>query len=631
MCAIAGILSLQEEKNRLVALRDLMTHRGPDEGTAFFNSQPQTGTHLAFGHRRLAIRDLSPQGRQPMTDASGRFTLIYNGEIYNHLELKEKLRAEGITDFRSTGDTEILLNAWTVWGEETPQMLQGEFAFAIWDHRELTLWLCRDRLGIKPLYYSQKKGEIAFASELSALFQTGFVGQSLNRQALDGYLAFGSVPEPLTIYEDGKILEAGTLLRIQARDFSSVARRFWENPFAKSTSLAARADLPSVGKLLTDSVLCRLVADAPLSLFLSGGIDSSSIAAAAMEGAEEPLHTLCAFSSDAQSIDRMEAKRVALHLKTSHSEVALSGSDFLTMVEDAVSALDQPSMDAVNTFAVARAAHLQGFKVALSGVGADELFCGYTHIQRAKHFSLLQRIPSFLAPPLIARRSNDKLSAFFRSPRQIEDFYGSSRALFLDPTRKALLVDHPTLPIGQWVRNLVPWIGKVQDPVNALSALDIEIYLKNVLLRDADAMGMANSLEIRGPFLDHRLVDLVASLRGSAKISSSGNKPLITRTIGKNLPAHSLALKKRGFTFPWNELLDGPLRSKVRATFSSDYGGVWYQLGLDLSTAEKLYLDFTKKQSGVIWSQIWALYSLVHWLMAQRARASESNPLKSFA
>ncbi len=627
MCAIAGVLSHREEKNRLVALRDCMVHRGPDSGTAFYASYDEGSTHVAFGHRRLAIRDLSPNAKQPMTDSSGRFTLIYNGEIYNHTELRNRLEASGAGPFHSTGDTEVLLKAWVLWGDKTPELLQGEFAFAIWDQSERTLTLCRDRLGIKPLYYCHNKDGFAFASEVSALAKAGFLGTKISAKAIDSYLAFGSVAEPHTVYEGGHVVEAGSLLKVSSQDFKIVSRRFWQNPFGY-LSVNDSIDLDFVAGLLSDAVTCRLVSDVPLALFLSGGIDSGSIAAAATRGTSSELFTLSAFSEEGESADRREARRVAAWLKTRHTEVPLPGSIFATLAERAIHKMDQPSMDGINTFAISEAAHRTGFKVALSGVGADELFCGYGHFHRAKHFAWLRRVPK-LPWGRFSGRPSEKLAAFYSSSKEIWDYYGISRALFLDSSRSKLIAGQDTTPLSKWVRELVPWIENVRDPINALSAMDIEIYLKNVLLRDTDSMGMANSLEIRGPFLDHRLVELVASISGRSKVAGTRNKPLILQTIGKDLPKESIERKKSGFSFHWNELIDGALQNQVRATFSSDYGGVWYQLGIDLQVAEKVYSDYSKRKNGVIWSQVWALYSLANWLLAHRSTASETKPIKS--
>jgi asparagine synthase (glutamine-hydrolysing) len=383
-----------------------------------------------------------------MTDPSGRFTLIYNGEIYNADELKAQLQAAGIHQFKSTGDTELLLLAWSVWQEKTPEKLQGEFAFAVWDHLRSSLTLCRDRLGIKPLYYVQKKGVFAFASELTALHQAGLVGEELSRPAIDSFLAFGSVLEPWTIYREGRVLEAGTFLTVDARDFAVSQKRFWENPFKQPPTFSS-LNLSQMEDLLRDAVTGRLVADAPLSIFLSGGIDSSCIAAAASNYKEEPTHTLCAFSDHSVSTDRTEAKRVADYLKLPHSELELTDSLFLKLVEKALAAYDQPSVDGINTFAVSYAAHRSGFKVALSGVGADELFCGYPHFHRAKYFAWLRGIPSFPFQVLARSfhtRMNEKLAAFLSTSRRPADFFAVSRALFLERDRKKLTPDEKNHP-----------------------------------------------------------------------------------------------------------------------------------------------------------------------------------------
>ncbi len=624
MCAIVGMIATHHAEQRTAMLRDKMKRRGPDGFGAYYEKISPNHREVALGHRRLATRDLTPAGAQPMHDPGGRYVLTYNGEIYNTEEIKSKLAAKGITQFKGTSDTEVLLHAWTQWRDHTPEILQGEFAFAVWDRIEKTLTLVRDRLGIIPLYYAFTEGEFAFASEVTPLYECGFAGPGYSPSAVQSYLTFGSVLEPETIFTGAFMLPAGTLMKVDALTLEQTTKRYWKNPFQTIGHLTPPC-LEEIGSLLRDAIECRLVSDVPLTVFLSGGIDSSSIAATAHRGRTRGVDTLCVSQTIAPSPDRQAARLVASALGTRHQDIEVSNSEFETTALEAFAAMDQPTADGINTFTVAKATHAHGYTVALSGVGADELFAGYPLARRAKYFRYLRLAPAFLAATRLSRnradsRSSVLLRAFLKGPRDISSYYAISRSYFLDPLRCELLPNYPTVSASDLIRKTVPWIDSVRDPINAVCALDVEIYLKNTLLRDTNALSLAHSLEVRAPFLDHRLVELVATIPGRYKLPRQTNKPLLVNTIGKGLPHEAVHRPKSGFVFPWKELIRGPLNRRIQRAFSSDYQSSWDALGISRPAAQRVFEAFCRQEPGVLWAHVWSLFSLVEWAQSRRAR-----------
>src|SRR4030095_2116709 len=374
VCGIAGILrdaASATAANRVERMHTAIAHRGPDDRGVW----QSPGGHAAYAHTRLSIIDLSPAGHQPMAIAAGRFTITYNGEIYNFAELRRSLTSAGAT-FRSNSDTEVILRLYELEGPACVERLRGMFAFAIWDQRERTCFLARDRFGIKPLYYHEAGGVLTFASEVRALVASG-VSTNLDPQATYEYFRSGSVPEPLTLFRGVRALEAGQYMIWRAGQVTT--RQYWDINFDFED--AAAEPVQATRTALLDSVAHHFVSDVPVGVFLSGGMDSTAIVALARAVQPEKLRTFSITFPGSPLDEGPQARRTAEHFATQHHEWAIDATTARPLFDEFLSAADQPSIDGFNTYTVSRLAGRQGVKVVLSGLGGDEIFGGYPSFQ----------------------------------------------------------------------------------------------------------------------------------------------------------------------------------------------------------------------------------------------------------
>jgi asparagine synthase (glutamine-hydrolysing) len=619
-----------------------MRHRGPDEEGFLENTTRAPG--LALGVRRLSIIDLAG-GSQPIWNETRDVAVIFNGELYNYRDLRERLLMCGHR-FATQADTEVLVHAWEEWGEDSLNELRGMFAFALLDLRERyatapILFLARDPLGIKPLYYTQNADGFAFASEVRALLAGGAAPKRLSQDALTAYLLFGSVSEPVTLLEGIFSLAPGhrMLLYLPDRRRTPRARPWWDperSPAARdprkprNLSSAAKRLRP----LLEDAVRAHLVADVPVGLFLSSGLDSGAIAAlAAREQAGIQSFTL---TFPGTAFDEAElARAIAARCGTKHTEVPLHGDAVLARMEEALGALDQPTMDAVNTYFVSWAAKKVGLKVALSGLGGDELFAGYQTFVDAPRLSRLAHGARFvpaalrkiLAPLIgaLAVRKNSpdaggKAAAAWAYPDALPHPYYFARALF-PPGKLERIIEPRFRPssIGADGVTLEPtWLGWLERTANetrklerwaAISWLEMRTYMASTLLRDTDSVSMAQSLEVRVPLLDAPVVEFAGALPDRARCSAGVQKALLVEAVGDLLPQEILAQKKRTFTLPWEEWLRGPLRGRVEASFAEPAPSlVPYLRAGGIRTVWSAFLA-----GKTSWSRPWSLYVLNEW------------------
>jgi asparagine synthase (glutamine-hydrolysing) len=619
-----------------------MRHRGPDEAGFLTNESRAPG--LALGMRRLSIIDL-PGGHQPAWNETHNVAVIFNGELYNYRELRKRLTHSGHR-FATQSDTEVLVHAWEEWGEDCLPELRGMFAFALLDVREKhavspTLFLARDPLGIKPLYYAQTPEGFAFASEVRALLAASVAPKQLSQDALTSYLLFGSVSEPVTMIEGVFSLPPGhrMQLHVPERRRTPRARAWWDPTKSPSAYEAGSANSLSgaaekLRPLLESAVRGHLIADVPVGLFLSSGLDSSAIAAlAARERAGIRSFTL---SFPGTTYDEAPLARVvAKHCRTKHREIPLDGDAMVSRIDEAVQALDQPTMDGINTYFVSWAAREVGLKVALSGVGGDELFAGYPTFEDTQKLSrivrLARRVPAALrhvtGPALqtmLARRmspsSARKVLAAWLSPNVFPHPYFFSRALFpvtevpklAEPRFRpsAVNADGVTLEptwLG-WLERAADIAGKL-DPVGGVAWLEMRSYMASTLLRDTDSVSMARSLEVRVPLLDTPLVEFVSALPDAARVRTGEKKALLLAAMGDALPAEIRTQRKRTFTLPWEEWLRGPLRPKLDASFA----GLAPELAPHLHSpgVQSVWKAFLS--GGTSWSRPWSLYVLNEW------------------
>jgi len=558
MCGINGILRLRSDAppvdpEVVVRTRDAMATRGPDGAGLWL--APDGG--IALAHRRLAIIDLSETGAQPMEYDGGRYRLVFNGEIYNYKELREEQERDGAS-FVSTSDSEVILALYAREGTAMLARLRGMFALAIWDGLAQRLVLARDPYGIKPLYMIEQGGWLQFASQVKALEAGGRVGRELDPAALAGFLLWGSVPEPRTIRKAVRAVPAGHVVVVEKGRIGP-ARAF------RDLRVLDTAPCAGIAEALEDSVRAHLVADVPVAVFLSAGIDSSVIAALAKRAAGDQLTTLTmrfAELAGTPSDEGPEAAAIARALGTRHVERTLTQDDLRGLWPKVLAAMDQPTVDGVNTYVVSRVAHEAGFKVVLSGLGGDELFGGYESFHDvpvwARRAQALARIPGLPAAwNVLTRRfgrSRPKLSGLLRHGNSIPGAYFMRRGIFLpeelpdilgeDLAVAGLLESDPLVAaqtaIGSGPAESDPWI--------AVHLLESSLYMRNQLLRDSDWASMAHSLELRVPFVDMTLRDHIAGL-GFEPARRAG-KGAIARACAPELPAAVASRAKTGFTIP---------------------------------------------------------------------------------
>ncbi|MBN1656021.1 MAG: asparagine synthase (glutamine-hydrolyzing) [Deltaproteobacteria bacterium] len=620
MCGIAGIVGPDAARHQQAVARmlDSMEHRGPD-GIGIWASPSGL---CVLGHRRLAILDLSEAAEQPMHTKDGRCHLTYNGEIYNFQEIRGELERGG-DRFESTGDTEVLLRLIAKSGTAALPRLNGMFAFGFWNEEKRTLLLARDRFGQKPLYYTRVKGLIVFASEIRALLASNLVERRLDIHGVYGFLFYGAVQEPNTVVSGVSMVPRGSSLTLRAGEMP-VAQRFWAPPRDKRI-----ADDGELKNAFADAVNRHLVSDVPIGVFLSGGIDSSAVAAAASRSSNSEVTSLAViFPDQPAASEQLHARRVAEANKTRHVEIPITGHQMLDMLPRALAALDQPSIDGVNTYIVSAAAREAGLTVALSGLGGDELFGGYSSFRDTPRLQLLRKSLSPASFFLKRLRWLDKLQPPLR-PAKIVDLFDTPAGLV-----SAYLIRRRLFSFRQ-VRKLCPQLGnrewlsglderRIQEiekliegrkSADAIGHLELLLYMGQTLLRDSDVMGMAHSLEIRQPFLDNAFTDMALRLDDDARKPRSIPKHRFVRAMGDWLPAENVQRPKTGFTLPFQSWLTGPLRDQVSETLQS----ISRQKDLlDAQSVQAVWSRFLNRPTSNGWSRPWALFVLANYLENQK-------------
>jgi asparagine synthase (glutamine-hydrolysing) len=612
MCGIAGIFYFNNrpvEKQLIQRMTNEMAHRGPDAEGFFLDHE------LAFGHRRLSIIDLSEDANQPFEDASGRYTIIFNGEIYNYAEIKPSLSDY---PFRTHGDTEVILAGYIKWGAKCLTYLRGMYTFAIWDKQDRELFIARDRLGVKPLYYYKNENQFVFASEIRAIITVEGIERKLDHAAIAEYFRYQSVGFPFSPIQDISQMEAGTWIhvkkgRIHSYKYWDPTKKNFEFEFVRKKDVEQK-----VKELMLQSVKRRLVSDVPVGAFLSGGIDSSAIVGLMVEAGDVSPNTFNISFDESEFDESKYANIIAKKFNTRHIQINLKPAAMLEEMTNALDVMDSPSGDGINTYVVSKAIHEKGIRVALSGLGGDELFAGYpifSNYIRLQQKSWIWNTPLIgrnLAGHLIGKgEKKDRMRQLINLPSQrVENSYPVLRQIVSPATLKKL-----TNLNGHSSKTLIQQLYAKKDDLaklpyySQITAAEYLGYTQQTLLKDTDQMSMANSLEIREPFFDQDLVEFVMSVPDHFKVPVYP-KSLLVESLKPLLPDEIVHREKKGFVFPWDQWIKKELRSfceeQIKRMAQRDFihgDCLLYTWG-----------QFLNGDKNIRWAEIWLFVVLNYWM-----------------
>lgn len=550
MCRISGIINsslpVNQIKEYVAAMCESMRHGGPDDGGLFCDDE----FHLVLGNRRLSLVDLSQAGHQPM-EYEDRYTITYNGEIYNYTELRKELIELGHT-FKSHTDTEVVLASFAQWNIQAFEKFNGMFGFALWDKKEKELYLVRDAAGMKPLYYSGSQNGIAFASEIRAFKNIPFL-QKENKNWPVYLLAYGHIPEPVTTLETVIPLRKGCFLKYNSISGISILQSYKHYSYTESISDIADVSV-QLTQLMYASVERHLEADASIGVFLSGGLDSSIIASVASALGKSNIQTLSLYFDEAAFSEKQYQDLLIHKMKSDSFQHLLLPNEFQNSFADILNDMDMPCSDGINTWFISKYAKEKGMKAVLSGIGADELFGGYPSFARMELARLLQKFPAFLN---LKKKSNKKQlnRLAYLKMDGIKGIYLFLRGHFT-PYETARQLDANESEIYNIINDL-PVMGDVKglSLKNQASWMEMNLYMQNQLLRDADVMGMIHSVEIRVPFLDNNIIKFATSLPSEKKYHGVKRKQILIDTFENVLPKEIWNRPKMGFSFPFSKWL----------------------------------------------------------------------------
>jgi asparagine synthase (glutamine-hydrolysing) len=580
MCGITGIMDLRGEREipfeRIARMNESQHHRGPDAGG--IHREPG----LALGHRRLSIIDIAT-GQQPLFNEDGTVCVTFNGEIYNYQALIAELVALGHV-FRTRSDTEVIVHGWEEWGERCVERFRGMFAFGLWDRNRRTLFLARDRLGVKPLYWAELPGgELAFGSELKSLAAHGGLPLVTDPQAIEEYFALGYVPEPRTIYAGARKLPPGHTLTVARGRPVPAPREYWDVAFTLDNTIAERDAGDELLARLDESVRMRMMAEVPLGAFLSGGVDSSAVVASMAAASPAPVNTCSIAFADPAYDESRHARAVAQRYQTRHFVDSVESDDF-DLVDRLAALYDEPYADssAIPTYRVCELAR-RHVTVALSGDGGDESLAGYRRYRlhlaeermrrplpigvRRPVFGLLGQIyPKadwaprvFRAKTTLEALARDSVDAYFNTVSVVRD--GLRRELF-SPRLRGALGGYRAVEVFR--RHAAR--ANREDPLALVQYLDLKTYLVGDINTKVDRASMAHGLEVREPLMDHELVEWLATLPSVHKLAGGEGKRIFKRALEPRLPHQILYRPKMGFAVPLASWFRGPLRDRVSAS-----------------------------------------------------------------
>lgn len=584
MCGIVGIFDTRGERpvdrDLLHRMNESQHHRGPDEGG--LHVEPGVG----LGHRRLSIIDLAT-GQQPLFNEDGSVVIVFNGEVYNFQSLVPELQALGHT-FRTRSDTEVVVHAWEAWGERCVERLRGMFAFAIWDRNHCQLFLARDRLGVKPLYYALlPDGHLVFGSELKALTTHPGLPRAIDPRAIEDYFAFGYVPEPKTIFAGARKLPPGHTLLLGRNAALPAPREYWDVPFRPVGPLTDAEAGHELIERLREATRVRLISEVPLGAFLSGGVDSSAVVAMMAQLSERPVQTCSIAFTDPKFDEAVYARQVSDLLKTDHYVEQVDPDDF-GLVDQLAALYDEPYADssAIPTYRVCELARKR-VTVALSGDAGDEDLAGYRRykwhmneervrrlfpdaFRRAVFGTLGELYPKLDWAPRIFRAkttfqgiARDSVNAYFHTISILRDDF---RERLFTPKFRQELQGYRAIEVMRGHAARSP----TEDPLALVQYLDYKTYLPGDILTKVDRASMAHALEVRGPFLDTELIEWISGLPAAMKLRNQEGKYILKKALEPLLPHEILYRQKMGFAVPLAAWFRGPLKQKVRDTLLGD-------------------------------------------------------------
>jgi asparagine synthase (glutamine-hydrolysing) len=569
MCRIAGIINQSLSTDSLeYMVKDMcaiLQHGGPDDEGTYTNEEH----HFVLGNRRLSLIDLTQGGHQPMSYSTGRFHISFNGEIYNYTDLKLKLKQSGYT-FENQTDTEVILAAFAAWGTASFTQLNGMFSFALWDNFTSILYLVRDAAGIKPLYYSSTKHGLAFASEMRAFKSIDYL-QEPGKNWQVYLMAYGHLPEPVTTLHNVQPLPKGSYLTYEAASGTQKIQQFAKFTYTEALDNRKEA-ISEIRETLKQSVQRHLISDAPIGVFLSGGVDSAIIAILANNDKHTQLNTLSLHFEDNSYSEKKYQDLVLQNLNCRHSQYLLKQQEFHHFFPSVIKAMDLPSCDGINTWFISRLAKQNGLKAVLSGIGGDELYGGYPSFKRMSKALLLQRLPKLLLKAGHATGLKKIRRLAYLSINGAVGEYLFLRGLFV-PAEIARHLNADEADIWK-ILGEQPQPEDISHltPENQASWLEMNLYMQNQLLRDSDVMGMAHGVEIRVPFLDKEFLNLSLQLKSSIKYKGQLGKQLLIDAFKNLLPEPVWNRPKMGFSFPFKKWLmqDGYVKESFTSKHPKD-------------------------------------------------------------
>jgi len=612
MCGIAGIIhfnSITDSPNRVSAMTNALVHRGPD-AEGYYND-----SSISLGHRRLSIIDLSAAANQPFFDPLGKYVLIYNGELYNYQQLKKEINDYS---YQTTSDTEVIMAAFSKWGINCLEKLDGMFAFAIWDIKEEVLWLVRDRLGVKPLYYFHDSRGFAFSSEKRSLIKSGLIKPEIDHQSLFTYLTFQSTGYPNSIIKEIHQIDPGTYLKVSKNAVE--VKTYWDiTHFHQNEIEDSKQVRKHVFNLLLDAVQKRRSSDVELGVFLSGGIDSSAIVGLMSLGSNQHINTFNLANTKKEYDESGYAESIAKRFSTSHSKILLNTDEILSKVTDGLKAMDSPTADGINTYLISSAMRSTGLKVALSGIGGDELFVGYPGFSQYYNANKLRnafRVSYALRKPLsylLSSLGSGKTTRLgrmlaFKNP-SIDLVYPILREI-LPPKRIRNFIVNETDPstLGEFLSTKSTAL-KSFELYSQYSIAEYLGYSQKTLLKDTDQMSMAVGLEIREPFFDYKMIEYVLALPDHFKYPTSP-KRLLVESVYPILPQEIANRSKQGFLLPWKSWMQNELFTlcdfHIRSFSERDY--------VHAKPLLEYWHRFLKNDPNIRWMELWQIVVLDFWL-----------------